>query len=255
VSEGKLHIDPISQFAIHPLFEFSLGGYNLAYTNSSLFMTLAVAMIAGFFLLGGKHRELVPSRIQAAGEMAYESIANMVRDNAGPDAMRYFPIIFAIFFLVLFGNVLGMIPGSFTYTSHIIVTLTLALTLFICITLLGFARHGVHFLSRFVPHGVPALILPFIVALEVLSYLVRPLTLAVRLFANMLAGHMMLKVFAYFAVGLMTSGSIGLMALGTLPVLMNVALIGLELFVAVLQAMIFTILTCVYLRDALVIEH
>jgi F-type H+-transporting ATPase subunit a len=255
VSGEKLHIDPISQFAIHPLFNFSLGGYNLAYTNSSLYMTLAVVIIALFFLLAGKCRDMIPTRLQAAAEMFYEGVANLVRENAGAEAMRYFPLIFALFFIVLLGNVLGMIPGSFTFTSHIIVTLALAMALFIFITVLGFAKHGLHFFSRFLPPGVPTVMAPFIIALEVLSYLVRPFTLAVRLFANMMAGHLVLKVFAYFAVGLITSGSLGLMLFGLVPVFMNVALIALELFVAVLQALIFTILTCVYLRDALVIEH
>lgn len=254
-TEGEFKIDPISQFAIKPLFDLNIAGYNLAYTNSALYMTLAVALIAAFFLLAGKSRDLIPTRLQAAGEMAYEGIANMVRENAGPEAMRYFPAIFALFFLVLFGNLLGMIPGAFTFTSHIVVTFTLAIVLFTLITILGFAKHGWHFVSRFVPPGVPMLMAPFIFLLEVLSYLVRPFTLAVRLFANMMAGHMVLKVFAYFAVGLITSGSLGLMAFGIIPIAMNVALIALEFFVAVLQTLIFTILTCVYLRDALVIEH
>ncbi len=253
--EGSFHIDPISQFAINPLFELNIGGFNLAYTNSSLYMTIAVALIGLFFLIASKHRDLIPNRMQSAAEMAYEGIAGIVRENAGPEGMKYFPLVFAIFFLVLLGNILGMIPGSFTYTSHIIVTLTMAVALFIFITLLGFSIHGTHFLSRFLPPGVPKVMAPMIFLLELFSYLVRPITLAVRLFANMMAGHMVLKVFAYFALGLLTSGSITLMAFGLVPLLVNVALIALELFVAGLQALIFTILTCVYLRDALVIEH
>jgi F-type H+-transporting ATPase subunit a len=254
-TEGAFHIDPISQFAIKPLFELHVGGYNLAYTNSAFFMSLAVALVAAFFLFSSKQRDLIPTRLQAAGEMAYEGIANMVRENAGMEAMRYFPAIFSLFFLVLLGNLLGMIPGSFTFTSHIIVTFTLAIVLFTLITLLGFVRHGTHFITRFMPKGVPFVIAILIFVLELLSYLVRPFTLAVRLFANMLAGHMILKVFAYFVVGLVTSGSLGLMMFGIVPLAMTIALIMLEFFVAVLQAFIFTILTCVYLRDALVIEH
>lgn len=253
-TEG-FHIDPVSQFAVKPLVELHLGGLNLSYTNSSLFMTVAVALIGLFFFLAGKHREMVPNRLQAAAEMSYESIANIVRENAGAEAMRFFPLIFSIFFIVLFGNLLGMIPGAFTFTSHISVTFTLAGLLFVFITILGFVKHGTHFAGRFLPPGVPMAIAPMIYILELISYLVRPFTLAVRLFANMMAGHMVLKVFAYFALGLLTSGSIGLMALGFVPLLVNVALIALEFFVAGLQALIFTILTCVYLRDALVIEH
>lgn len=252
---GHLHIDPISQFAIHPLWEMKVGSFDLSYTNSSLFMTIAVGLIAVFFLIAARHRELIPNRMQVAAEMAYESIAAIVRENAGREAMPYFPLIFSIFFTVLLGNVLGMIPGAFTYTSHIIVTFAMAFALFVFITVLGFVKHGMHFLGRFLPPGVPVVMAPMIFTLEVISYLVRPVTLGVRLFANMMAGHMVLKVFAYFTLGLLTSGSVGLMALGILPLAMNVAMIALEFFVAVLQAMIFTILTCVYLRDALVIEH
>lgn len=255
MAEGHFHVDPISQFAIHPLFELNIGGFNLAYTNSSLFMTIAVALIGLFFFVAGKHRDLIPSRMQAAAEMSYEGIATLVRENTGPEGMKYFPLIFAIFFLVLLGNLLGMVPGSFTFTSHIIVTLALSVTLFSFITLLGFATHGLHFFSRFLPPGVPLGMAPFIFILELISYFVRPMTLAVRLFANMMAGHMVLKVFAYFALGLITSGSVGLMLFGLVPLAMNVAIIALEFFVAALQALIFTILTCVYLRDALVIEH
>lgn len=255
MAEGHFHIDPISQFAITPIFEFNIGGYNLAYTNSSLFMTIAVGLIGLFFLIASKRADLIPSRMQAAAEMSYEGIANLVRENAGPEAMKFFPLIFAIFFLVLLGNLLGMIPGSFTFTSHIAVTAAMAFTLFLFITVLGFAIHGLHFLSRFLPPGVPMVMAPLIFILEVISYFVRPVTLSVRLFANMMAGHMVLKVFAYFALGLLTSGSIVLMAVGILPLAMNVAIIALEFFVAGLQALIFTILTCVYLRDALVIEH
>lgn len=253
--EGSFHIDPISQFEIHQLIPFQIGGIDLSYTNSSLYMTIAVVLIALFFLLAGKTRDLVPTRLQAAGEMAYESVANILRENTGPEGVKYFPLIFSIFFLVLLGNLLGMIPGSFTFTSHIIVTLTMSFSLFVFFTILGFVLHGTHFIGRFLPPGVPKVMAPMIFLLEVFSYFVRPVTLAVRLFANMMAGHMVLKVFAYFALGLLTSGSALYMAFGLIPLLVNVALIALEIFVAGLQALIFTILTCVYLRDALVIEH
>lgn len=252
---GQFHIDPVSQFEIRPLVEFSIGGYNLAYTNSSLYMTIGVALVALFFFLASQGRSLIPTRLQAAAEMAYSGVASLVKENAGEEAMRFFPLVFAIFFTVLMGNVMGMIPGSFTYTSHISITLALSLSLFVFITVLGFVLHGTHFFSKFLPPGVPKPMIVPIVFLEMLSYFIRPVTLAVRLFANMLAGHMVLKVFAYFAVGLVTSGSVGIMLLGAVPLLLNSAMFALELFVAVLQALIFTILTCVYLRDALVIEH
>jgi F-type H+-transporting ATPase subunit a len=254
VAEG-FHVDPVSQFAIKPLIDFSIGGVNLSYTNSSLYMTISVLVLLAFFGLASKGRQLVPSRLQMAAELAYSKMLGLVQENVGPDALRYFPLIFSVFFMVLVGNLLGMIPGAFTYTSHIAVTLMMAMSLFILITIMGIAKHGLHFFSKFMPPGVPMLMAPLIVVLELISYLVRPFTLAVRLFANMMAGHMVLKLFAYFTLGLITSGSAGLMALGLLPLIMNTALIALEFFVAGLQAFIFTILTCVYLRDALVIEH
>lgn len=255
MAEGTFHIDPVSQFAIRPLWEIHVGGLDLSYTNSSLYMTIGVAIVSLIFLLAARRRGLVPTRLQAATELMHDGVASMLRDNAGSDTARFMPLIFAVFFTVLMGNLLGMIPGSFTYTSHISVTFALAFGLFLFITLLGIVRHGLHFFSRFLPPGVPKVMVVPIVFLELLSYFIRPVTLAVRLFANMLAGHMVLKVFAYFVVGLVSSGSIGIMLIGSLPLALNAAMIALELFVAVLQAMIFTILTCVYLRDALVIEH
>lgn len=252
-----MHIDPISQFSIQPILPLSLGGFDLTYTNSSLYMTIGLVLLTVFFLLGARLTEkgLVPTRFQMAVELAYRNLSNLVRNNVGADAMQHFPLIFTVFCIVFMGNMLGMIPGSFTYTSHIIVTFTLAAFLFILITALGIAKHGMHFFGKFMPPGVPLVMAPLIVVLELISYLVRPFTLAVRLFANMMAGHMVLKLFAYFTLGLVTSGSVGLTLLGGLPLIMNIALIALEFFVAGLQAFIFTILTCVYLRDALVIEH
>ncbi len=255
MAEGAFPIDPVSQFAIRPLLEIRVGSIDLSYTNSSLYMTIGVAIVLLFFILAARGRDLVPTRLQAAAELLHGGVSAMLNDNAGPDAARFMPLVFAVFFTVLMGNLLGMIPGGFTYTSHISFTFALALALFVFITLLGIVRHGGHFFSRFLPPGVPTAMVVPIVFLELLSYFIRPVTLAVRLFANMLAGHMVLKVFAYFVVGLVTSGSVGVMLIGSLPLALNAAMIALELFVAVLQAMIFTILTCVYLRDALVIEH
>lgn len=255
VAEGAFHIDPVSQFAIHKVVPLEVAGFDISYTNSALFMSIGTLLVIALFLLATRKRELIPGRGQTAAEAAYGTIKNIVKDNAGHEALAYFPLVFSLFFFVLMGNLLGMIPGSFTYTSHIAVTLALAGVLFVGITGIGFARHGLHFFSRFLPSGVPLVLAPMIFILEVISYLMRPVTLAVRLFANMLAGHMVLKVFAYFALGLITSGSAAYMVLGIAPLAVNVALIALEFFVAVLQAFIFTILTCVYLRDALVIEH
>lgn len=255
MAEGSFHIDPVGQFTVHPIVPFHAFGFDLSYTNSALYMTIGIVLATLFFVLATSKKALIPGRMQMAAEMVHTGIQGMVRDNAGPEAMKYFPLIFTIFFFVLMGNLLGMFPNTFTYTSHIIVTLTLAGTLFLFITAIGFATHGHHFIARFLPPGVPMAMAPFIFILELISYLVRPFTLAIRLFANMLAGHMVMKVFAYFTLGLLTSGSFAYMALGFLPLAVNVAIIALEFFVAVLQAVIFTVLTCVYLRDALVIEH
>lgn len=254
-AEGHFHIDPISQFIVFPIWEIHIAGYNLSYTNASLFMTIGVVLVIGFFLLASRGSNLRPSRFQAAAEVLYGAVLSMLKDGAGDEAMRFLPLAFSIFFTVLMGNLLGMIPGSFTYTGQIVYTFALALSIFTFITILGFVIHGKHFLHRFLPPDVPAVMVVPIVFLELLSYFIRPLTLAVRLFANMLAGHMVLKVFAYFVVGLVTAGSGLSILIGFVPLLLNAGMLGLELFVAVLQAMIFTILTCVYLRDALVIDH
>jgi F-type H+-transporting ATPase subunit a len=225
-----------------------VGGLDMSFTNSSLFMVIAVALITLFLTLSMSGRALVPSRWQSMAEMSYEFIANMIRENVGSAGMKYFPFIFSLFMFILFGNLLGMIPYTFTYTSHIIVTFAMALVVFIGVTIIGFARHGVHFLKLFVPSGVPVALLPLLIVIEVLSYLIRPVSLSVRLFANMLAGHTMLKVFAGFVVGL------GVL-LGWAPLAFIVALTGLEIGIAVLQAYVFTILTCIYLNDAIHLHH
>lgn len=233
---------PLEQFQIKPLLSIEIGGIDLSFTNSSLWMGLAVGA-ATLFLIGGmQQRAMVPGRWQAAAEMSYEFIANMVRDNVGSEGRRYFPFVFSIFMFVLFGNLLGMIPYSFTFTSHIIVTFGLAMTVFIAVTLIGLMRHGLHFFSLFMPKGVPVWLAPIIIPIELISYLSRPISLSVRLFANMMAGHTMLKVFAMFTVMLGV--------LGIAPLIVNVALTGFEFLVAVLQAYVFTILTCLYLNDS-----
>jgi F-type H+-transporting ATPase subunit a len=239
---------PLEQFQIKRLVEIPIGGLDASFTNSSLFMAIAVLGITAFLLIAMRQRALVPTRMQSMAELCYEFIANMVRDNVGRAGMRYFPFIFSLFMFILFGNLLGMIPYTFTFTSHIIVTFALALVVFIGVTLIGFIKHGLHFLKFFVPSGVPMALLPLLVFIEVLSYLIRPVSLSVRLFANMTAGHTMLKVFAGFVVAL---GVLG----GWAPLAFVVALTALEVGIAILQAYVFTILTCIYLNDTLNLHH
>jgi len=238
-----LELHPLEQFKIEPLIPLHIGGFDVSYTNSALFMTVAVILITALLVLGTRKGALVPGRWQSISEMSYEFVADMVETNAGHGAEPYFPFVFTLFMFVLFSNFLGLIPYSFTVTSHIIVTFALAATVFIGVTIIGVARHGTHFLRLFVPEGVPLVLLLLLVPIELLSYFIRPFTLSIRLFANMLAGHTMLAIFGGFAA------SVGLLAF--LPTAINIALIGLEILVAALQAYVFAILTCLYLRDAL----
>lgn len=245
--------DPIHQFDIIRYYPLELFGYDASFTNSSLFMVLAVASILGllYFATGG--RSLVPSRLQSVAEIAYEFVEKMVRDAAGKEGMKFFPFVFALFTFIFACNMLGMIPGFFTVTSHIAVTAALALAVFLVVLIVGFAKNGFRFLKLFVPSGVPVVILPFVVLIEVISFLSRPLSHSVRLFANMLAGHITLKVFAGFSVMLLGTGTFAL--LSPLPVLMGVALTALEFLVAFLQAYVFAMLTCMYINDALHPDH
>jgi F-type H+-transporting ATPase subunit a len=238
-----LELHPLEQFKIEPLIPLHIGGFDVSYTNSALFMTVAVVLITAFLTLGARRRALVPGRWQSMAEISYEFVADMVETNAGHGAEPYFPFVFTLFMFVLFANFIGLIPYSFTVTGQIIVTFALAATVFIGVTIIGFVKHGARFLRLFVPEGVPILLLFLLVPIELLSYFIRPFTLSIRLFANMLAGHTMLAIFGGFAA------SIGLLAI--LPLGINVALIGLEALVAALQAYVFAILTCLYLRDAL----
>ncbi len=234
---------PLAQFEIKPLVSLRLGDLDLSYTNSALFMTIAMVLAASFLLLATRRSALVPGRWQSMAEISYEFVANMIRDNVGQEGRKYFPFIFSLFMFVLFGNLLGMIPYSFTYTSHIIVTFAMAAVVFIGVTVIGFKKHGLHFLSFLMPAGVPIFMAPLIVPIEILSYFTRPVSLSLRLFANMTAGHTMLKVFA---------GFVALLGVfGVVPLLLVAALTGMELIIAFLQAYVFTILTCVYLNDAL----
>lgn len=244
-------MDPLHQFHIRPILPITIAHYDVSFTNSALFMAVVVGLIYLLITQGMKKRSLIPGRLQSLAEMFYEFVATLVRENAGHDARPYFPFVFSVFMFILFGNLIGMIPGAFTFTSHIIVTFALALTVFVFVTVLGIMRHGLHFFTLFMPHGAPVFMAPILIPIEVLSYLSRPVSLSIRLFANMMAGHTMLDVFAGFTVVL--AGALGGLgyAIGILPIVINFALIGFEFLVALLQAYVFTILTCLYIRDAL----
>lgn len=241
---------PIEQFAIKPLIPFQIGGFDLSFTNSSAYMVLTVVAAGTFLLLATRRRELVPSRVQASAELAHEFVAKTLRANAGEEGMRFFPLVFSLFLFILVANLIGMFPYAFTVTSHLIVTFALAMLVFATVTLYGLFRHGARFLKLFVPDGVPLILTPVIVPIEVISYLSRPVSHSVRLFAVMLAGHITLKVFAGFVVSMGGLGTLGMLG-AILPFAMTVALTALELLMALIQAYVFTMLTCMYLNDAL----
>ena len=241
--------NPMHQFNVYRIGpEIKLGSFDISFTNASLFMALSSFTIIILFLIGTKKKSIIPSKIQLLTELSFNFISKMINDTAGTKAKPYFAFIFSLFMFVLFCNMFGMIPYSFTVTSHIIVTFMLAIFIFIGITIIGFLKHGLDYLKLFVPDGIPIILLPLIVIIEIISYLSRPLSLSVRLFANMMAGHTMLKVFGGFVISL---GLIG----GWLPLSFSVALTGLEILVAFLQAYVFAILTCIYLNDALNLNH
>jgi F-type H+-transporting ATPase subunit a len=241
--------DPIHQFDIHRIVPINIGGWDVSFTNSSLFMLLAVVLTVGFYMVATQSRSLVPTRLQSLAEISYEFVAGMLRDSIGKEGMKYFPFVFSLFMFIFFCNMLGMIPGAFTVTSHIIVTAALAAIVFLTVLVLGFAKNGLHFFKLFVPSGVPIYILPLVTLIEIISFLSRPVSHSVRLFANMLAGHITLKVFGGFVVMLLGAGSFAV--LSPLPLIAAVALTALEFLVAFLQAYVFTMLTCMYLNDAL----
>ena len=245
-------MDPIHQFQIVNLFPIAkIGGHEIFFTNSALMMLIAVTALTTFLVISTAGARPVPGRLQSAADLTYEFVATMLRSTGGSEGMRFFPFVFTIFMFVLLLNMFGIIPYAFTVTSHIIITAILALTVFFTVLLYGLYRHGFHFFNLFVPKGVPIYILPMIVAIEILSFISRPISHSVRLFANMLAGHIALKVFAGFIILLGTGlGAIG-WAGGVLPFAMIVALYALEALVAFLQAYVFAILTCIYLNDAI----
>ena len=241
--------NPMHQFNVYKIGpEIKINGIDLSFTNASLFMLISAISISIFLLLGTKDKKIIPGKFQLLSEILYNFISKMISDTAGKKAKPFFPFIFSLFIFVLFCNMVGMLPYSFTVTSHIIVTLAFAMFIFIGVTILGFVIHGFKYLKIFVPSGVPVVLLPIIMVIEIISYLSRPVSLSVRLFANMMAGHTMLKVFGGFVI------SLGLVA-GWLPLTFSVALTGLEILVAFLQAYVFAILTCIYLNDALNLHH
>ena len=234
---------PLTQFEIHRLIPIDLFGIDASFTNSALFMVICVAAITLFLTMAVRGNNLVPGRLQSLAEAAYTLIASALRDNVGDEGRKYFPFVFSLFMFILFANFIGLIPYSFTVTSHIIVTFVMAFFIFIAVTLIGLARHKLHFFSLFLPAGVPIFLAPLLVPIEIIGYLTRPISLSVRLAANMLAGHTMLEVFAGFVVAL------GIF--GFAPFLFVIAIYGLEVIVAFLQAYVFAVLTCLYLSDAI----
>jgi F-type H+-transporting ATPase subunit a len=246
-------IDPIEQFDIDKIFTIGhIGNQEIAFTNSSAYMLLAVAVVA--LLMLGAGRQLVPGRFQSMAELSYEFVANTIRTTAGSEGMKFFPLVFSLFMFICVSNMIGVIPYNFTIASHIVVTAALAMLVFLTVLIYGFYKNGLKFFKIFVPSGIPIFILPLVVFIEVFSFFLRPISHSVRLFANMLAGHIALKVFASF-IPLLAGLGIAGYAGAVLPLGMVIALTALELLVAFLQAYVFTILTCIYLNDALHAGH
>src|SRR5262249_6069049 len=244
-------MDPIHQFEIKSLFPIAnFGGVELAFTNSALFMLIGLLLIVLLTLGATAPRALVPGRLQTAAEVSYEFVASMLRSTTGSEGMKFFPLVFSIFMFILVLNVMGIIPYTFTVTSHIIITVAFALLVFSTVVIYGLWKNGLHFFKLFVPSGVPIYILPLVVFIEVMSFLSRPVSHSVRLFANMLAGHITLKVFGGFVIMLGAFGFVGWLG-AILPLALTIALTALELLVAFLQAYVFAVLTCIYLSDAI----
>ena len=236
--------NPLDQFEIHPLVSLSpVGGMDISFTNSSLWMTIATLCASSLMMAATHRRSLVPNRTQVVVELFYQTVGRMIRDNVGSEGQRYLPFIFSLFSFLLFGNLLGMVPGSFNFTSHLIINFALAAFIFLAVTIIGIVRHRGRFVTLFFPDGAPLWTAPILIPIELISYLSRPISLSVRLFANMMAGHILLKVIAGFVIALGFAGFV--------PFLLLIGITALEIIVAVLQAYVFTILSCVYLHDAL----
>ncbi|MEM8616305.1 MAG: F0F1 ATP synthase subunit A [Pseudomonadota bacterium] len=251
---GAAADDPISQFKIKSLVDIQIGSVQLDFTNSTFWMIVGVLLVVGFFSMAASRKALVPGRLQSIGELGYSFIADMIRGIAGEEGLKFFPFVFTLFFFVLAANFVGMLPFAFTTTSHIAVTATLALMVISIVIIYGFWRNGLGFLKLFAPSGAPIFVYPLLIPIEVISFLARPLTLSLRLFANMLAGHITLKLFAGFAVMLVSAGGV-LIPVAALSFLTGTALNGLEFLVATIQAFVFAILTVIYLNDALHPSH
>lgn len=246
---------PVEQFEIHPLVRFGeIAGHEIAFTNSAAYMVATVTAACSFLLLSTRRRRIVPGRWQGAAEMVHDLVARLLRDGAGERGMRFFPLVFSLFLFILFANLIGMIPGAFTVTSHLVVTFALAMTVFLTVTIYGLMLHGLGFLRLFMPPGIPMALAPIIVPIEIISYISRPISHSIRLFAVMLAGHITLKVFAGFVTSLGALGGLGWI-MAVFPLVMTVALTGLELLMAVIQAYVFTMLTCMYINDAIHPAH
>ena len=248
---------PIEQFVVKTLIQIKdpIFGYDISFTNASLFMVLASIVPLTLLIIGVRSAEMIPGKIQSISEMIFEFVENLLLENTGNSGRPYFSFIFTLFLLVLFGNLLGMLPYSYTFTSQIIITFFMAIIIFISVTIIGIFRHGFGFLSLFLPSGTPLVLQPLLFVIEFISYCIRPISLSVRLFANMLAGHTLLKVFGGLAVMLIGSGSIFLVPVAILPIAAIIGMTALEVLVAVLQAYVFTVLTCIYLNDALNLHH
>ncbi|WP_375624906.1 MULTISPECIES: F0F1 ATP synthase subunit A [unclassified Bartonella] len=242
--------DPIHQFEVSRLIKISIGNMDLSFTNVSLFTVLTVVITSIFLFMSSSSRGLVPTRMQSLSEMAYEFVASILRESSGVQGMQFFPLVFSLFTFILVANFIGLFPYFYTVTSQIMITFSLAMVVILTVIGYGFYKHGVSFLKLFVPSGVPVVVLPLVTVIEVISFLSRPISLSLRLFANMLAGHITLKVFSGFVVSMIGVGLVGVGG-SVLPLIMTVAITALEFLVAFLQAYVFTVLTCMYLNDAI----
>lgn len=247
-------IDPIHQFRLARMIELNLFGHDISFTQSSLFMLMSATLAIVLFGMAAARGALVPNRLQSLAEMSYEFVANMIRSTAGEEGLKFFPFIFTLFFFIVFANFIGLFPYFFTTTSHIVITGALAVVVILMVIIVGFWKNGLGFFRLFAPSGVPWYILPMLVPIEIISFLARPITLALRLFANMLAGHIMLKLLAAFTVALVAEQS-AVSLIGIFPGLLSIAITALEFLVAFLQAYVFALLACVYLSDALHPAH
>lgn len=246
--------NPLDQFKITNKVDLTFGGFDASLTNSAMWMIAIVAVSTIGLMWAMRRAEMVPGRSQSVAEMLYEFVAGMVRDNIGAGGRPFFPFIFSLFMFILVANLAGMVPYAFTVTSHLAVTMAFAVFVFLLTIIVGLARHGAHFFSLFLPPGTPILLMPIIVPIEIISFFSRPVTLGVRLFANMTAGHILMKVFAGFIISMAAAGG-AIAFISWLPFVANVAVTALEMLVAGVQAYVFALLTCVYLNDAVNLEH